>query len=156
MVLKNKVAIVTGSSRGVGASIAKVFAREGAVVCVNYFQSQAKAEQVVDFIKKNGGDAFTQYADVTNASDVDKLVMEVFERNGRVDIVVNNALPKYRFDPSANYTSIESINWDNFTEQFDGAVKATYNLIRSVLPHMKERKFSKIIPINRLNARIVC
>ena len=54
MILKDKVAIVTGASRGVGAAIAKVLAGEGAAVCVNYFRSESKAMEVVDTIKKKG------------------------------------------------------------------------------------------------------
>lgn len=148
MILNNKVAIVTGSSRGVGAGIAKVLAREGATVCINYLKSKTEAEKVVDTIKKNGGNAFAHYADVTKASDVDELVAEVIGRHGKIDVVVNNALPPYKFDPSAPYTSIETVKWENFTQQFEGAVRAAFNVIHAVLPFMKERKFGKIINIS--------
>lgn len=148
MILKDKVAIVTGASRGVGAAIAKELAREGAAVCVNYFRSEAKAMEVVDTIKKRGGEALAYYADVTKASEVDKLVAQVIRQHKKVDVVVNNALPTYKFDPSAPYTSIETVTWENFSQQMDGAIKGVFNVIRAVLPFMKERKFGKVINIS--------
>lgn len=148
MILKNKVAIVTGSSRGVGAAIARALAREGAAVCINYFKSKAEAEKVVTTIQKSGGVAFAQYADVTSPDDVREMAAEVQRRHGKIDVVVNNALPTYKFDPAAAYTSIQTVQWENFTQQFDGAVKATFNVVRAVFPFMKENHFGKIINIS--------
>jgi len=148
MILKNKVAIVTGSSRGVGAAIAKVLAREGAAVCVNYFKSKDKAMNVIEAIQKSGGQAFAQCADVTNAREVDEMIAAVIRHYQKVDVVVNNALPLYKFDPFAPYTSIETATWENFVQQIDGAIKGAFNVVRSVLPFMKERKFGKIINIS--------
>lgn len=147
-VLSEKVAIVTGSSRGVGAEIAKVFAQQGATICVNYFKSEDKARKVVETIEKKGGKAFAYYADVTNTGEVDKLVAEVIKQHNKIDVVVNNALPNYKFDPFAPYTSIETVTWENFLQQIDGAIKGVFNVIRAVLPFMKERKFGKIINIS--------
>ncbi|MDV3348994.1 3-oxoacyl-ACP reductase [Leptothoe sp. LEGE 181152] len=148
MLLKNKVAIVTGASRGVGASIAQVLAHEGAAVCVNYLKSVDQASQVVDSIIGQGGRAFAHQADVTVSSEVEAMVTQVIKTYGRVDVVVNNALPTYKFDPTAPYTSIETVQWDNFSQQIEGTVKGVFNVVRAVVPSMKAQHFGKVINIS--------
>jgi len=107
--LQNKVAIVTGASRGVGAELARVFAREGASVAVNYFQSKDKAQAVVDEIVAAGGKAIAVYGDVTVKEDMVLLAQAAKDAFGRIDILVNNALANYKFDPSAPQASIKSV-----------------------------------------------
>src|ERR1700680_1657211 len=89
--LEGKVAIVTGSSRGIGKAIAERFATEGAGVTVNWGGSEHEAQAVVDSIKANGGDALSVRADVSSSSDVRNLVSSSVAHFGRVDILVNNA-----------------------------------------------------------------
>jgi 3-oxoacyl-[acyl-carrier protein] reductase len=91
MKLKNKVAIVTGSSKGIGAGIAKQFAIEGAKVVVNYSSSKDSADKVVDEITKNGGTAIAMQADISKLADIKRLFAEVNKTYGRLDILVNNA-----------------------------------------------------------------
>ncbi len=148
MVLKNKVGLVTGASRGVGAAIAKVLAREGASVIVNYFQSKEKAERVVQEIKDMGGQAIALQADVTNPHQVNAMISDAVKTFGRLDILVNNALPKYAFDPTANYVSIESVTWENFEAQFKGAVGGAVNVIKASLPHLKQQGGGSVINIS--------
>jgi 3-oxoacyl-[acyl-carrier protein] reductase len=147
MILKNKVALVTGAGRGVGASVARVLAQQGASVCVNYFRSEAKAGGVVAAIEAAGGRAFAFQADVTDAEQVEAMVKATVERYGRLDVVVNNALPSYQFDPSAPYTHLETVTWAHFESQI-GAVKAAVNTSRAALPVMKAQHFGKIINIS--------
>lgn len=148
MLLKNKVALVTGSSRGVGAAIAKAMAREGASVVINYFQSQSKAESIVDEIVKSGGKAIALRADVTSEEEVKAIVETAVETFGRLDVIVNNALPKYAFDPSANYVSVETVTWENFETQFKGAVGGAVNVVRASLPQMKAQGGGSVINIS--------
>lgn len=90
--LKNKTALVTGGSRGIGAATAKALAAEGARVAVNYGRSKDRAEAVVAEIKKAGGDAFTVQADVADPKEVERLFAEVDKAfDGSLDILVNNA-----------------------------------------------------------------
>lgn len=89
--LKDKVAIVTGSSKGIGAGIAKEFAREGAKVVVNYSTSKDSADRVVEEITRNGGTAIAVHADVSKVADIKKLFEEADKAFGRLDILVNNA-----------------------------------------------------------------
>lgn len=89
--LTGKSALVTGASRGIGREIALQLAQAGAKVAVNYSGSEAKAKEVVDQIKANGGEAFAIQADVSNAESVDAMVKEVIAQFGSLDILVNNA-----------------------------------------------------------------
>lgn len=89
--LTGKVAIVTGSSRGIGAAIAGELARCGAHVVVNYVSAKDAADAVVERCKEAGGQAHTEPADVSKADEVKALVERVFEKTKRVDILVNNA-----------------------------------------------------------------
>ncbi len=89
--LEGKVAVITGSSRGIGRAIALEFAKEGAKVVVNYAQSKDKADAVVEEIKKIGSSAISVKADVSKQEDVKKLFEEAKKSFGRVDILVNNA-----------------------------------------------------------------
>src|SRR6267143_884770 len=89
--LEDKVAIVTGSSRGIGKAIAERFAAEGAKVTVNWVGREHDALAVVDSITKGGGEALSVRADVSRSSDVKNLVRATVDHFGRVDILVYNA-----------------------------------------------------------------
>ncbi len=89
--LSGKVALVTGSSKGIGAGIAERLAGDGASVIVNYSRSSADAEAVVNRIRKVGGIAFPVRADIANPSEIPLLIAATLEQFGRLDILVNNA-----------------------------------------------------------------
>jgi len=146
--LSDKVALITGASRGLGAEIAKVYAKEGATVWVNYFQSEDKANAVVQEIVKGGGKAHTVQADVTDEDQVTAMIQTIVEKSGRLDIIVNNALPKYKFDATAPYTSIESVTWENMDQQWSGAVRGTINTTKAALPVMKSQNYGKIVNVS--------
>src|SRR4029079_1314231 len=89
--LKNKVAVVTGASKGIGAGIAKGLAAEGAAVVVNYSSSKEGADRVVAEIVKNGGKAVAVHGDVSKSSDVQHIFAETKKAFGTLDVLVNNA-----------------------------------------------------------------
>ncbi|MDJ0726552.1 MAG: 3-oxoacyl-[acyl-carrier-protein] reductase [Prochloraceae cyanobacterium] len=89
--LAEKVAIVTGGSRGIGASVALSLAEVGAKVAVNYARSADAAEAIVKKITDAGGEAIALQADVSQAEDADRLIQQTKEKFGRIDILVNNA-----------------------------------------------------------------
>lgn len=89
--LKDKVVIITGASKGIGAGIAKAFAKEGAKVIVNYSKSKEYADKVVQAIAENGGSAIAVQADVSKSADIKRLFEETKRAFGRLDILVNNA-----------------------------------------------------------------
>src|ERR1700681_1221547 len=89
--LKNKVALVTGSARGIGKAIAERFGSLGASVVVNYATSEGAAQETVAAITRLGGTAIAVQADISKVVDIDRLFATTIERYGRVDIVVANA-----------------------------------------------------------------
>ncbi len=110
--LTNKVAVVTGASKGIGASIAKGLAAEGASVVVNYSSSKADADRVVGEITKQGGKAVAVQGDVSKSADVERLFAETKREFGKLDVLVNNA-GVYQFAPLADITE------DSFHRQFN-------------------------------------
>jgi 3-oxoacyl-[acyl-carrier protein] reductase len=101
--LQNKVAVVTGASKGIGAGIAKALAAEGAAVVVNYASSKQDAERVVAEITKNKGRAIAVQGDVGKRADVERLFAETHKAFGKLDILVNNA-GVYQFAPLEEIT----------------------------------------------------
>jgi 3-oxoacyl-[acyl-carrier protein] reductase len=110
--LKNKVAVVTGASKGIGAGIAKGLAAEGAAVVVNYASSKEGADRVVAEIVEKGGKAIAIQADVAKAADVERLFAETTKAYGRLDVLVNNA-GIYQFAPLGEITE------EQFHQQFN-------------------------------------
>jgi len=101
--LADKVAVVTGASKGIGASIAKYLAAEGAAVVVNYASSKSGADKVVEEITSLGGRAIAVQADMAKKTDIERLFAETKKTFGRLDILVNNA-GVYEFAPLENVT----------------------------------------------------
>jgi 3-oxoacyl-[acyl-carrier protein] reductase len=110
--LTGKVAVVTGASKGIGASIAEHLAAEGASVVVDYATSKAGADNVVRHITENGGKAIAVQADVSKPKDITRLFAETKAAYGKLDILVNNA-GVYEFAP------LESVTPDHFHKLFD-------------------------------------
>jgi 3-oxoacyl-[acyl-carrier protein] reductase len=101
--LTDKVAVVTGASKGIGASIAEHLAAEGASVVVNYATSKSGADAVVERIQKKGGKAIAVQADVSKPADITRLFKETSAKFGKLDVLVNNA-GVYEFAPLGTVT----------------------------------------------------
>jgi 3-oxoacyl-[acyl-carrier protein] reductase len=129
--VKNKVAIVTGASKGIGAAIAKSLAQAGAIVAVNYAGSKAAAEEVVASIIAQGGIAKAIQADVAKPADVKRLFDETIAAFGRVDVLVNNAGVMIT-KPISETTD------DEFTKQFDINVRGTFNTLREAATRLND------------------
>jgi len=104
--LTNKVAVVTGASKGIGAGIAKALAADGASVVVNYASSKEGADKVVADIKAKGGKAVAVQGDVSKQADISKLFAETKKAFGRLDVLVNNA-GVYEFSPLGEVTEAQ-------------------------------------------------
>jgi 3-oxoacyl-[acyl-carrier protein] reductase len=142
----DKVVLVTGASRGIGAAIARAFAGEGAAVVVNYLGNEAAAAEVVAQCKQAGGDAWAVKADVTSPGDVQEMVARAVGEMGPIDVVVNNAFRSYSFDPEQR-KMFGDLAWADYQAQFDGAVGSAYNVCKAVLPHFRRRAQGNIVNI---------
>jgi 3-oxoacyl-[acyl-carrier protein] reductase len=130
--LKNKVAVVTGASKGIGASIAKHFAAEGAKVVVNYASSKEGADSVVKEITDNGGVAISVQADVSKEVDVTRLFEETRKAFGTFDILVNNAVYQ-------GYAPIEQVSVEAFHQHFNVNVLGPVLTIQAALKMFGEK-----------------
>jgi 3-oxoacyl-[acyl-carrier protein] reductase len=127
--LCNKVALVTGASKGIGAGIARRLASDGAKVVVNYTTSEREAAALVTGIKAAGGTALSVRADVRNKSEVDALIQSTIEHFGGLDIVVNNA-GIYQF------ARIEDTTEELYRQQFDLNVLGPLLVAGAAVPHL--------------------
>ena len=130
MSLKNKVAIVTGASKGIGAHIAKTLASAGAKVAVNYSSSLAAADQVVAEIRAAGGVAIAVRADVSNTSEVKAMFDTTIAAYGKVDLLINNA-------GIAIYKLIKDTTDDDFDRIFDINVRGVFLTLREAATRME-------------------
>jgi len=126
--LTDKVAVVTGASKGIGAGIAKQLAAEGAAVVVNYVSSKSGADKVVDEISKRGGKAIAVQGDVAKKKDIERLFAEAKEAFGKIDILVNNA-GVYDFKP------LEEITENEFHREFNTNVLGMMLATQESLKH---------------------
>lgn len=142
--LKNKVALVTGASRGIGRAIALTLAGYGAIVVVNYCGSKEKADEVVNQIKENGGTAAAYQADVADFEAVKTMFSDFTKEYGRIDILVNNA----------------GITRDNLIlkmseEEFDAVIntnlKGVFNCLKQASRIMLKQKEGRIINISSIS-----
>ncbi|PLT34843.1 3-oxoacyl-ACP reductase [Bacillus sp. V5-8f] len=144
MDLKNQVVLVTGGSRGLGSEIVKAFAREGAKVVINYFNSEERARDLQNQI---GNQAIALRADIRNADEVQSMFNQAKEHFGQpITTTVNNALVNFRFDPVAKKDA-SAISWQDFQEQLESAVKGALHTLQAGLPDMKAIGFGRIINI---------
>ena len=133
MKLDDKVAIVTGSTRGIGKAVALRFAKEGARVVVNGVVNKENAEAVVAEIGRGGGEAMVVMADVSRRDEAQRLVAETMARFDRVDILVSNA------GIVIDKPFMESTQED-WTRSLEINLHGFFNVSQAVLPHMIARK----------------
>jgi len=143
---QDKVAIVTGAGRGLGAQYAKDLAEEGAIVAV-WDINPANLEKTKAEIESNGGRVVTSTTDITNYAEVEKTVNEIARQFGRIDILINNAA-YHKSQPVAE-TSIE-----DWKKQIDTNLNGTFYCTKAVLPHMLSRKYGKILNIASAAAKV--
>ncbi len=140
--LHDQVAIVTGSSRGIGAETVKLLAAHGARVVVNCHASREQGEQVLAEIRLSGGEGILVQADVTERGQVEALVRETQERLGPVDILVNNAAIAFPMVPFAEY------RWEDFERKIVQEMQAVFFPCQAVIPGMVRRGRGSIVNIS--------
>lgn len=135
--LKNKVAIITGASKGIGQGIAKVFAQEGAHVIVTS-RTEDDLIRVVNDIHSAGGKASYAVTDVTNFENMEKMVQTTLKDHGRIDILIHNA----GIYPQAY---IEDMTIENWNHVINTNLTSTFYAVKACLPTMKDQKYGRII-----------
>jgi 3-oxoacyl-[acyl-carrier protein] reductase len=146
--LRNQVAIVTGSSRGIGAATAKLLASHGAKVAVNYAASQERGQQVVAAIAASGGQAMLVRANVTVLEDVQAMVAAVERELGPIDILVNNANMSFPVMPFVEY------RWEDFERKVTSEMQASFFTCQAVAPGMIRRHAGCIVNVSSGLSRV--
>lgn len=143
--LQDKVALVTGASKGIGAGIAKALAHAGASVVVNYASSKSGADKVIDAISKAGGKAIAEKGDVSNTAEAKRLVETAVKHYGRLDIVVNNS-------GVFEMKTIEEITDEHFHRQFNINVLGLLHVTQAAVPHL--RNGASVINVSSVVSRL--
>jgi len=143
--LKNRIALVTGGSRGIGAAVAVALARAGADVAVNYRQRSAAAHAVCAEIVRLGRKALAVQADVSVASEVKRMVAEIEAGLGPIDILVNNA-------GIAKPRSLEEITEAEWDETLTVNLKSVFLLTQAVVGGMRKRQWGRIVNLSSVAA----
>ena len=145
-VLKGKVALVTGASRGIGAAVAVALAQAGAAVAVNYRERADAADALVADLGKAGNRAIAVAADVSQAAAVTRMVESVTSRLGPIDILVNNA-------GLAIVRSVDDLSEDDFDQTIAVNLKSAFLCTQAVVRSMRARKWGRIVNISSGAAR---
>ncbi len=145
--LNNKVVLITGSSTGIGAAVAKAFGANGAKVAVHYNSSKAEAEKVASDIERSGGKAITLQGDVTDSDVCARLVDDTVSRLGRIDVLVNNAGGLIKRIP------IAEISEDMFDRVVALNQRSALMCTRAAVTHMRNAGGGAIINVTSIAAR---
>jgi 3-oxoacyl-[acyl-carrier protein] reductase len=143
----NRVALVTGGSRGIGRATALALAEAGAAVAVSYRERGEAAEAVVEAIHRRGGRAVALGADVSQRSAVQRMVRDIEERLGPIDILVNNA-------GIAVVRGLDDITEEDFDRSIAVNLKSAFLCTQAVLEGMRARRWGRIVNISSIGARI--
>ena len=146
MRLKDRVAIVTGGSRGIGKAIALAFAREGAQIAI-VGRNLARAEEVANQIESNSGRAIALHADVSIEADVARMVEQVLSHFGKIDILVNNA------GVNLPYRRVVDLTVEEWSHVVGVNLTGPFLCARAVLPSMISQHYGKIINIASIGGR---
>jgi 3-oxoacyl-[acyl-carrier protein] reductase len=144
--LAGKVALVTGSSRGIGRAIAVSLAQAGVNVAINYRNGAAEAEETLRNVRTAGRQTVAVQADVAVAADVTRLVQRVQDELGPVDIVINNA-------GITRPQPVEEIREQDWDDLIDVNLKSCFLVTQAVLPGMRERRWGRIINLSSVAAQ---
>lgn len=142
--LEDKVSIVTGSTSGIGIGIANLYAAEGATVVI-CGRREERGQEIVDEITEKGGKAFFHFMDLEDLPSIETLFKDVYEKCGKIDILVNNAANVFLQDGSVTELTVE--NWD---AMFNSDLRGTFFAVKSVIPYMQKTGGGSIVNIGSM------
>jgi len=148
MLLEDRVVLVTGASRGIGAATARALARHGAAVGVNYFESEAAAREVVSAIAADGGKAVALRGDARELADLEALAEGAEAALGPVDTLVLNANVSFAIAPFVEY------RWEDFEAKLMGELGAAFHACKVFVPRMLEQERGCIIAVSSVLSRL--
>ncbi|MDX2505066.1 MAG: SDR family oxidoreductase [Gammaproteobacteria bacterium] len=140
--LEDKVVLITGASRGIGETAAKLFAALDAKVIINYFRGKNDAEHIVEEIQQSGGTAICVQCDITDEDSVKKMMRTSLNEFGRIDVLVNNAVRD--FSPK----DIIDMEWQDYLQELDVSVKGLHACCKAVIPIFRDNGGGKIINLS--------
>ncbi len=137
----NKVALITGSSRGIGKQIAIKLAKNGYNIVVNYVNKNEEVEKTIEELKQFGVEILEAQGDISNYEQSEKIVNLVIEKFGQIDVLVNNA-------GITKDMLIMRMKKEDFTKVIDVNLVGTFNITKNVIPHMMKKRTGRIINIS--------
>lgn len=137
----NKVALITGSSRGIGKQIAIKFAKNGYNIVVNYINKNEEVEKTIEELKQFGIEVLEAQGDISNYEQSEKIVNSTIEKFGQIDVLVNNA-------GITKDMLIMRMKKEDFTKVIDVNLVGTFNITKNVIPHMMKKRSGRIINIS--------
>ena len=137
----NKVALITGSSRGIGKQIAIKLAKNGYNIVVNYVNKNEEVEKTIEELKQFGVEILEAQGDISNYEQSEKIVNIVIEKFGQIDVLVNNA-------GITKDMLIMRMKKEDFTKVIDVNLVGTFNITKNVIPHMMKKRSGRIINIS--------
>lgn len=140
--MSKKNVLITGGARGIGAATAKELGKNGYRVFVNYVNSTQVANDLVDEINSNGGEAYAIQADVRQDTQVQSMFDDIQTKHGGVDILVSNANMNFTQKPFVNQT------WDEFSQKLNDEMHAAYVCAKHATDSMIEKKFGRLVFIS--------
>lgn len=140
--LDGKVVLITGASRGIGSTTARLLASQGAQVAINYRRSEARAIRIQEIIRAEGGVAELFQADVTDLDQVRSMVEAVVARFGKIDVLVSNAAIGFKMKPFLEH------DWADFQRKVNDEVAQLFFLCKAVVPGMVERGEGSVISVS--------
>ena len=148
MGLKDRVALVTGSSSGIGRATAVAFAQEGARVAITYHTGRAGGEETAEMVRSNGAEALVTPFDLTDDASISSAVAAVVARWGTVHVLVNNAIPREAMGSTAEGTLFEDVPPEVWRAMIRPILEGTYATIQAALPSMRAQGWGRIINIS--------